>query len=106
VSSTCLPSSTGQYFYFRIETLSAKFPGTFQHPLGRQDERLTSVLPSSVNISNAAIFGLQKDLDIVTGTKYNTALTIFFVPYVLFEVWFESRGEIQTVCYLGIKSND
>ncbi|PYH42056.1 putative MFS transporter [Aspergillus saccharolyticus JOP 1030-1] len=39
-----------------------------------------------VNISNAAVLGLQKDLDIVTGTKYNTALTIFFVPYVLFEI--------------------
>ncbi|OJJ96774.1 hypothetical protein ASPACDRAFT_1873979 [Aspergillus aculeatus ATCC 16872] len=39
-----------------------------------------------VNISNAAVLGLQKDLNIVTGTKYNTALTIFFVPYVLFEI--------------------
>lgn len=38
-----------------------------------------------VNISNAAILGLQKDLDI-ENTKYNTALTIFFVPYVLFEI--------------------
>ena len=40
----------------------------------------------SVNISNAAILGLKADLDIVEGTKYNTALTIFFVPYVLCEV--------------------
>lgn len=39
-----------------------------------------------VNISNAVLFGLQKDLDITTGTKYNTALTIFFVPYIIFEV--------------------
>ncbi|PGH13944.1 hypothetical protein AJ79_03359 [Helicocarpus griseus UAMH5409] len=39
-----------------------------------------------VNISNAAIFGLKKDLDIEDGTKYNTALTIFFVPYILFEI--------------------
>ncbi|PWY85734.1 putative MFS transporter [Aspergillus sclerotioniger CBS 115572] len=39
-----------------------------------------------VNISNAAVLGLQKDLDIVNGTKYNTALTIFFVPYVIFEI--------------------
>ncbi|KAK9588205.1 High-affinity nicotinic acid transporter [Aspergillus fumigatus] len=38
-----------------------------------------------VNISNAAILGLQKDLNI-ENTKYNTALTIFFVPYVLFEI--------------------
>ncbi|PYI10018.1 putative MFS transporter [Aspergillus sclerotiicarbonarius CBS 121057] len=39
-----------------------------------------------VNISNAAVLGLQKDLNIVNGTKYNTALTIFFVPYVIFEI--------------------
>ncbi|KAL2013562.1 hypothetical protein VTN00DRAFT_1087 [Thermoascus crustaceus] len=39
-----------------------------------------------VNISNAVIFGLQKDLNIETGTKYNTALTIFFVPYIIFEI--------------------
>ncbi|EAW12537.1 putative MFS transporter [Aspergillus clavatus NRRL 1] len=38
-----------------------------------------------VNISNAAILGLQEDLNI-ENTKYNTALTIFFVPYVLFEI--------------------
>lgn len=39
-----------------------------------------------VNISNAAVLGLKEDLDIVTGTKYNTALTIFFVPYIIFEI--------------------
>ncbi|KAL4754285.1 hypothetical protein BDW72DRAFT_166525 [Aspergillus terricola var. indicus] len=39
-----------------------------------------------VNISNAAALGLKDDLDIAEGTKYNTALTIFFVPYVLFEI--------------------
>ncbi|KAB8078067.1 putative MFS transporter [Aspergillus leporis] len=39
-----------------------------------------------VNISNAAVLGLQEDLNIVNGTKYNTALTIFFVPYVIFEI--------------------
>lgn len=44
-----------------------------------------------MNISNAALFGLQTDLDIVTGTKYNTALTIFFVPYIIFEVCIYSR---------------
>ncbi|MCJ1375331.1 hypothetical protein MMC20_006566 [Loxospora ochrophaea] len=37
------------------------------------------------NVANAAIFGLQKDLGL-TGTEYNTALTIFFVPYILFEI--------------------
>ncbi|KAF7587166.1 hypothetical protein BBP40_007652 [Aspergillus hancockii] len=39
-----------------------------------------------VNISNAAILGLQEDLKIETGTKYNTALTIFFIPYIIFEI--------------------
>ncbi|EEP79537.1 conserved hypothetical protein [Uncinocarpus reesii 1704] len=39
-----------------------------------------------VNISNAVIFKLREDLNITTGTQYNTALTIFFVPYVLFEI--------------------
>lgn len=38
-----------------------------------------------VNISNAVIFGLQTDLDL-SGVQYNTALTIFFVPYILFEI--------------------
>lgn len=39
-----------------------------------------------VNISNAAILGLKEDLNITSGTKYNTALTIFFVPYIIFEI--------------------
>ncbi|KAM0512947.1 hypothetical protein ACHAPE_008306 [Trichoderma viride] len=39
-----------------------------------------------VNIANAKLFGLAKDLDLGTGDKYNTALVIFFVPYCLFEV--------------------
>ncbi|KAI1928302.1 High-affinity nicotinic acid transporter [Ophidiomyces ophidiicola] len=39
-----------------------------------------------VNISNAVIFGLREDLKIVSGTQYNTALTIFFIPYILFEI--------------------
>ncbi|CAK7894633.1 high-affinity nicotinic acid transporter [[Candida] anglica] len=39
-----------------------------------------------VNISNAAVYGLSADLKL-TGTQYNTALTLFFVPYVFFEVF-------------------
>ncbi|KAA8643102.1 hypothetical protein EYZ11_005007 [Aspergillus tanneri] len=39
-----------------------------------------------VNVSNAAVLGLKEDLHIVDGTKYNTALTIFFVPYIIFEI--------------------
>lgn len=38
-----------------------------------------------VNISNAKLYGLTEDLGL-TGTQYNTALTVFFVPYVVFEV--------------------
>lgn len=44
-----------------------------------------------VNISNAYTLGLaepisQGGLDLQQGTKYNTALVIFFVPYILFEI--------------------
>jgi MFS family permease len=38
-----------------------------------------------VNIANARSFGLAKDLGLKT-LEYNTALTIFFVPYVVFEI--------------------
>ncbi|KAI1823062.1 MFS general substrate transporter [Xylaria intraflava] len=38
-----------------------------------------------VNVANAKSFGLQADLGLVSN-EYNTALTIFFVPYVFFEV--------------------
>ncbi|KAI5956198.1 hypothetical protein KGF54_000673 [Candida jiufengensis] len=38
-----------------------------------------------VNISNANLYGLSIDLNL-TGTNYNTALTMFFVPYVFFEL--------------------
>ncbi|KAK9427140.1 major facilitator superfamily domain-containing protein [Lipomyces doorenjongii] len=39
-----------------------------------------------VNIANAALFGMKKDLDLQIGNRYNVALTIFFVPYILCEV--------------------
>ncbi len=45
----------------------------------------SSAFLDRTNVANAAVFGLAKDLHLV-GTQYNTALTIFFVPYVLFEV--------------------
>jgi MFS family permease len=38
------------------------------------------------NIGNAKIAGMQEDLDLGTGLKYNTALTVFFVPYALLEI--------------------
>lgn len=40
---------------------------------------------SSVNIANAKVFYLSEDLGLV-GNQYNTALVIFFVPYILFEI--------------------
>ncbi|KAI9840137.1 MAG: hypothetical protein M1837_001898 [Sclerophora amabilis] len=38
-----------------------------------------------VNIGNAKIQGLEKELN-MTGNDYNIALLVFFVPYILFEV--------------------
>lgn len=37
------------------------------------------------NVANAAVYGLAEDLNL-RGTQYSTALMIFFIPYVLFEV--------------------
>ncbi|KAI8934254.1 hypothetical protein NX059_008998 [Plenodomus lindquistii] len=39
-----------------------------------------------VNIANANVFGLSTELDLVRDNRYNTALVIFFVPYILFEI--------------------
>ncbi|KAI0707686.1 major facilitator superfamily domain-containing protein, partial [Earliella scabrosa] len=38
-----------------------------------------------VNISNAVLFGMREDLGL-RGNQFNTALVVFFVPYVLFEI--------------------
>lgn len=38
-----------------------------------------------VNIANANVFGMSTELGL-NGNKYNTALVIFFVPYILFEI--------------------
>jgi hypothetical protein len=35
------------------------------------------------NIGNAKIDGLAKDLGILKGTKFNIALAIFYVPYII-----------------------
>ncbi|KAI4167573.1 MAG: hypothetical protein LQ343_007112 [Gyalolechia ehrenbergii] len=37
------------------------------------------------NIANASIFGLQDELNL-ENTQYNNALTIFFIPYIVFEI--------------------
>ncbi|KAK3722773.1 High-affinity nicotinic acid transporter [Vermiconidia calcicola] len=39
-----------------------------------------------VNIGNANVFGLSEELDLERDNRYNAALTIFFVPYCLFEI--------------------
>ncbi|KAL2826726.1 major facilitator superfamily domain-containing protein [Aspergillus pseudoustus] len=39
-----------------------------------------------VNIGNAAVLGMREELGIISGTKYNAALMIFFIPYILFEI--------------------
>lgn len=38
-----------------------------------------------INIGNARIQGLEKDLN-MRGQDYNIALMVFFIPYILFEV--------------------
>ncbi|TID13527.1 hypothetical protein CANINC_004885 [Pichia inconspicua] len=38
-----------------------------------------------VNISNAKIYGMEEDLHL-TSNQFSAALTVFFVPYILFEV--------------------
>lgn len=39
-----------------------------------------------INIGNASIYGLTDELELGYNNRYNTALVIFFVPYVVFEV--------------------
>lgn len=41
-----------------------------------------------VNIANANVFGMSEELGLASATsmKYNIALVIFFVPYVIFEI--------------------
>lgn len=48
---------------------------------------LTIYHTRSVNIGNAVVFGLQEDIGMdPKSNQFNTALTIFFVPYVLLEI--------------------
>ncbi|KAF2663968.1 MFS general substrate transporter [Microthyrium microscopicum] len=39
-----------------------------------------------VNIANANLFGLSDELHLKTDNRYNIALVIFFVPYIIFEI--------------------
>jgi MFS family permease len=43
-------------------------------------------IATRVNIANANVFGLSEELNLLDGTRYNNALVIFFVPYILFEI--------------------
>jgi hypothetical protein len=43
-------------------------------------------LTDSYTVGNAKIAGLTTDLHMGNGLKYNTAVTLFFVPYTLLEV--------------------
>lgn len=38
-----------------------------------------------VNISNASVYGMTTDIGL-HGNQYNTALTVFFVPYIIMEI--------------------
>lgn len=66
-----------------------------------------------VNVSNANVYGMSEDLN-MTGNKFNTALAIFFVPYVIAEipsnwlmkkfkphVWLTGCMTLFGVCLLG-----
>jgi len=67
-----------------VYPLLAGFPGS----VGSTFElNSISAHPScSVNISNANIFGLSTDLHLLQDNRYNIALVIFFVPYIVFEI--------------------
>lgn len=48
--------------------------------------RISRTNNTSVNIANANVFGLSTELDLAHSNRYNIALVIFFVPYILFEI--------------------
>lgn len=39
-----------------------------------------------VNIANAEVFGMSKEININKGTQYNNALVILYVPYIILEI--------------------
>lgn len=50
-------------------------------------EYLRCVESNRINMGHAVVFGLEEDLGMdPKSNQFNTALTIFFVPYVLLEV--------------------
>jgi MFS family permease len=48
--------------------------------------RCATNLYSRVNIANAAVFNLKKELSLTSGQRYNNCLVIFFIPYILLEI--------------------
>lgn len=49
-------------------------------------ETIANINACSVNIANAAVFNLKKELHLTAGQRYNNCLVIFFIPYILFEI--------------------
>lgn len=39
-----------------------------------------------INIANAQVYGLSKDLNLNGATQYNTALVVFYLPYIVLEI--------------------
>jgi hypothetical protein len=48
-------------------------------------QNLTKAITFSANLGNAKIEGLEQDLN-MSGTDYNLANMMFFIPYILLEV--------------------
>ncbi|KAH7166485.1 major facilitator superfamily domain-containing protein [Dactylonectria macrodidyma] len=75
VELVCPPCTTDRKLVFRIDT----------HVVPCLCLMYILAFLDRVNIANANIFGLSEELKL-DGTKYNVALLIFFVPYILFEI--------------------
>jgi len=54
-------------------------------PILSENSRLFSFIDRS-NIGNARIAGLSDELSITTGTRFNIALLVFYIPYILVDV--------------------
>ncbi|KAH7013993.1 major facilitator superfamily domain-containing protein [Ilyonectria destructans] len=77
-----------------IESLSSDTRDVFDKRLRRKFDlrvlpfltlmHLCSMIDRS-NMGNAAVLGMREDLDL-TGNRFNIALSLFFIPYVLFEI--------------------
>ncbi|KAI8301820.1 hypothetical protein K4K59_000814 [Colletotrichum sp. SAR11_240] len=88
----------GPYRVFGLSTEDADFYNNYPEDSRKKvfhkvDKRLIPMLAllylichiDRANIGNAKIEGMVEDLG-MSGVQYNTVLSIFFIPYVLFEV--------------------